>query len=517
MVDILAHVKQNVYQNTTPLGQPPPEQEDRAAIYARASKDADGDELSVTRQLEDGRARAQYRRVPVIDEYVDNDISASGKRKRPSFERLLDDIRSGRVNVIISTEISRITRGAPGDEIRLYELGMERGLRLWLTRGQDLDLSTATGRLMASWMIGIARHEIEQKGERQKRANLQAARQGRWVSGRRPFGYEPDGVTIRPDEAQAVKDGYADLLAGVSLGMIAAEWNRRGFTAQTGYRADRKGVPSQWDRSGVRTVLTNPRYAGLRSYVPGADKLTRSVIRVRVDSVVAKAEWPAIVSEDTWRAAVSILLDPSRYTGVRSTIALLTGLARCQCGAEVHGGKNQLGTRTYRCKGKPGCFCRAAEPIDLYVVKVLLKRLSRPDAVGLLASEADHPDVMEIRRDVQVIRRRLDQVVTEFADSDDLSPAEFRTIRDRLRSRLAVAEARLADAGRADVLSPLVLAAEGVSDPEERFRAVETKWSGLDRVRQRGIVSATISVSISPVGRGHRRFDPTSVRIEWLR
>jgi site-specific DNA recombinase len=183
----------------------------KAISYSRASQDRTGEELSVERQSADQRALAAARGWELVAEIRDNDVSAAGKRKRPGFEQALAMVSAREAQLIVATDMSRLTRGKARDEVRLLELGLETGLRLAFVRAPDLDLSTAAGRLTASILIAAARHEIEQKSERQKRAVQQAAEQGRWTGGRRPFGFESDGMTVREDEAQAIRDGYAAL------------------------------------------------------------------------------------------------------------------------------------------------------------------------------------------------------------------------------------------------------------------------------------------------------------------
>jgi site-specific DNA recombinase len=69
--------------------------------------------------------------------------------------------------------------------------------------------------------------------------------------------------------------------------------------------------------------------------------------------VTGKAEWPAIVPEDTWRAVCSILNDPARRDGAgRAPAYLLTGFATCgKCGAYVKAGQRK-GYTVYVCRAK---------------------------------------------------------------------------------------------------------------------------------------------------------------------
>ena len=123
---------------------------------------------------------------------------------------------------------TRLTRNRR-DELALIKTCQAKGVIIALVRGSDLDLSTAAGRMVADMMAATARMEIDQKSERQARAELQRAQQGRRSGGRRPFGYEADGMTVREDEALAVKRAYEDLLAGVSLAEIGRQWTAAGL------------------------------------------------------------------------------------------------------------------------------------------------------------------------------------------------------------------------------------------------------------------------------------------------
>ena len=71
--------------------------------------------------------------------------------------------------------------------------------------------------MVADILASVARQEIEQKSDRQVRANIQAAERCKRMGGRRPFGYESDGKTIRESESWAVRQAFDDILAGVSL------------------------------------------------------------------------------------------------------------------------------------------------------------------------------------------------------------------------------------------------------------------------------------------------------------
>jgi site-specific DNA recombinase len=488
--------------------------------------DRTGEELSVERQRTDQRKLIRDRRLRLAEEVTDNDVSANGRRKRPGFERVLDLVRDGKADVIVATDMSRLTRGKAQDEARLLELGLDTGLKLWFVRAPDLDLSTAAGRLTASILIAAARHEIEQKSERQRRAAIQAAEQGRRIGGRRPFGYDAAGMTPDDQEADAIRWAFDALLAGAGLGAIAREWNRRGLlTPQHGYAHGCDGAcpnqirprdcplgtvdqPSTWSAQTVRPLLLNPRYAGLRSHVTEAVRKANPDPRVaRIAGIVGPAVWPAIVTEATWRAAVATLTAPGRTKPPRSGTALLTGEALCGvCSAPVHGGAapsrdGKPGYRTYRCTASLGHVGRAAEPVEWWISELIIERLSRPDAAGLLAGP-DRPDAEETNRELTVLRSNRRNVLSLVTDGT-FTAAEARAETAALDAKIRDAEAKLADSARVDVLGPLVKAAAG-QPAHARKAKVRAAWDGYSVDRRRTVIALLMTVRLLPPGRGLR-------------
>lgn len=438
----------------------------------------------MTRQKEDCLKRAKERGWDVAEVLVDNDISASGKRKRPGFEAMLQAVESGGVQVVVAWDLTRLQRNRR-DEVRLYELCQRKGAQLSLVNGADLDFSTAAGRYVADSLGSVARLEIEMKSDRQQRAQIQAAEQGRRVGGRRPFGYEADGMTVRPDEAAAVAAAYDSVLFGVSLREVARSWNSQGFTTgQARWKPGHEGEPSLWRPDSVRAVLRNPRNIAKR---------------VHKGQIVADAQWPAIVTEERFEAVASMLKNRAR-TAQPSGRQLLSGLALCGvCGATVHaGGAPRPGVRNYRCSASTGHFSRRAEPVEGYIESLIVGVLSRPDAVRLLEDDT-RPDSKALRTEAMGIRERLDALAVDFAE-DTITASQMRAGTARLRTRLGEIDAALADAGRVDVLGPLIGSGK-----------VQDVWDSLTTSRKRAVLETLMTVVIFPPGRGVRNFDPASV------
>ena len=460
----------------------------RALVYTRQSLDRTGEGSAVSRQREDCDRLAELRGWTIVSHCTDNDTSAAGKRVRPGFEAVLKAVEEGHAEAIIAWSLDRLTRNRR-DQIRLIETCEKRAVTVALVRGSDIDMSTPAGRLVADVLSGVARHEIDQKGDRQRRAQQQAAQLGKPAGGPRAFGYERDGMTVREDEARHLREAYRTLIQGGSLKSIAKRWNEAGVTTTRG---------NAWTHSTVRRTVQNARNAGLRSYR---------------GEIVGPATWPAVVDPDTFEAVAALLSLPERRTTATTARKyILPGLALCgRCGSDMATGHTRHGKRVYVCRaGK--CISRTAAPVDALVAGgeiegervrgLVVERLLRPDAIDLLtAPQTD--DVATHRARAQAIRERLDDLATGLEEGI-LTLSAVRRSSDRLRAELAAAEAKIQTATHADVLSPLVSAVD-----------VERAWHGYDLQQQRAVVDALMTVTLLGTKMGRNRFDADTVRIEW--
>ncbi|GAC1380146.1 MAG: recombinase family protein [Marmoricola sp.] len=439
-----------------------------AAIYTRISSDPEGRELGVRRQEEDCRALAERHDLSVAEVFAENDVSAStmSKKPRPRYDALMRAAEAGEFDTILAYSNSRLTR-RPSDLDALIKLHERTGGRVryrTVVSGDD-DLSTADGRMVARIKASVDAAYSEGISERSRRAKAQAAAEGRWLGGRRPFGYEADGLTVRPDEAALVRQATRDLLAGRSLAALTREWNEAGFVGTSG---------TPFTPTRVRRVLQRARNAGL--------------VEVRVDGpsgrgeVLGPATWPSIVPEDEWRALQAFLDDPARRTTTGPQPRWLgSGIYRCECGAKMVV-KMSKGVRYYACKSS-GHVVRRQDFVDQAVAAVVREYLRdpriadrlQPDTTG--AAKVDRGRADELRRKLAVAEADY------FAGN--INGRQLRGVTDSVEAELdAIAAreaARLSTATLGDVLS--------ARDPGAAFDAAT-----LDR--QRAVIDTLIAVTI---------------------
>jgi DNA invertase Pin-like site-specific DNA recombinase len=453
-----------------------------AAVYLRQSKDQHGTGLAVDRQREDClKLCAQRGWEPV--EYVDNDISAYKRKKRPAYERMLKDIEAGQLRAVVVYDLDRLHR-RPVELEHFIDLADQHRLALATVSG-DTDLSTDNGRLFARIKGAVARAEGERKSARQKRAALQAVAQGRPAPGPRCFGYDQDGMTVREPEAKIVRRAYASLLAGTSLYGITREMNASGFTTTAG---------RPFKDNGVRFLLLNPRNAGLRAHL---------------GEIKGPAAWPPIVDRDTYDAAKALLTDDERRTNRIGTARqwLLVGLmlcGRCNDGTTVRVtyrdyDKDGKRVRVYRCRNYAH-IARRADFCDSRVSERVIARLSRDDARDLLIDD-DREDLAELRREAETLRLRLDQLADAFADGT-INTSQLRSGSERLRARLANLESRMVHMDRAPLLADLVTASD-----------VRKAWENIGLDRQRAVIDLLYTVTLLPGIPGKRNLELESVRM----
>jgi DNA invertase Pin-like site-specific DNA recombinase len=419
-------------------------------------------------------------RKRVGSQYMDNDTSASNGKTRPDYQRMLADIRDGRIDAVVAWDLDRLYR-QPRELEDLIDLADQKHLAL-ATVGGEADLSTDNGRLFARIKGAVAKSETDRKSARQKRAAQQRAEAGTPGRSTVPFGYRQagDALELEPAEAMMVRDAYSAILAGVSLHAITRQWN-------TGNVPTRRG--NRWSGATVRQVLMAWRNAGVAVYK---------------GEPVGEGAWPAIVDRDVFDGVRAVLTQPGRRIGGTSSGRkhLLSGIAVCgKCSHTMGSAKSTDGRAVYVCKH---CFgvTRDMERVDELVAGVVVARLARPDARELLITEK-RTDINALRDAAAALRARQDEAAVLFADGA-ITGSQLKISTASLADQLAEVESKMLDANKSRVFDGVI----GAADPG-------AVWAGLPLDRRRALIDILMTVTIAPIGRVGRGFDPASVEIVW--
>jgi site-specific DNA recombinase len=316
----------------------------RCAIYTRKSTeeglDKDFNSLDAQREAAEAyiqsQAHAGWTALP--DRYDDGGYSGSNLQ-RPALQRLVADIRAGKIDCVLTHRVDRLSRSLL-DFARLMET-FEEHRTAFVSVTQHFHSGTSMGRLVLNVLLSFAQFERELIAERTRDKMAAARRKGKWAGGVPVLGYEIGAsskkLVINEEEAVRVEAIFALYLQHRGLLPVLAELARRGWhTKQTRTGAGRVHGGRPFTRSSLYRLLTNVTYIG----------------RVRYRHEIHPGEQPAIIDHKTWQEVQALLAlnGPGRTETVRTASeALLQGLLFCRpCGCAMTPAQVSRGNRRYR-------------------------------------------------------------------------------------------------------------------------------------------------------------------------
>lgn len=467
----------------------------RCLIYVRISNDREGAGLGVARQEKDCRELAVRLGWTVVGVHIDNDMSAYSGKPRPGYRALLDALDSGTAKAVIAWHNDRLHR-SPVELEEFIAVCERRKVEVQTVKAGNIDLSTPSGRMVARQLGSVARYEVEHQVERQLLANAERASAGKWGGGRRPFGFEADGVTIRQAEADGLKWAARRLLEGMSVSGVAAKLAADGLTTSSG-----KAV----DASTIRRALINPRYIGKRVYRPTTVQ-RKPQAHYGDDEIVADAEWDAILDDELFHSVRALLMDPERKIHDKHghRVWLGAGLYLCPCGATVRSVAPGGQPRAYACRMQ-GHVSRQANLTDDLVRAAVAELLRELPPV----EDGEDEAAAAIEAKVTGMRARLDELARQFAEGV-IDGEQLAAGSKPLRAGLELAKTARKDVSRQAALA----AVTGRADAVEAFLDGDIEY-------QRLTINTLVTVTLLPAGKGRPKgwrpgqpyFDPETVQV----
>ena len=178
----------------------------RCAIYTRVSTDQklEQDFNSLDAQYDASqayvRSQAHAGWTFLRGKYDDGGFSG-GDTDRPALQRLLEDVRAGKIDVIVVYKVDRLTRSL-SDFAKLVELFDKHNVS-FVSVTQQFNTTTSMGRLTLNVLLSFAQFEREVTSERIRDKISASKRKGLWVGGMVPLGYDTKGRKITVNEAEA--------------------------------------------------------------------------------------------------------------------------------------------------------------------------------------------------------------------------------------------------------------------------------------------------------------------------
>ncbi len=241
----------------------------RCAIYTRKSSEEGLEQgfNSLDAQREScaayilSQAGQGWEQVP--DEYDDGGLSG-GTLERPALQRLLADVATGRVDIIVVYKVDRLTRSLL-DFAKLVE-AFDAAKVSFVSITQSFNTTTSMGRLTLNMLLSFAQFEREVTAERIRDKIAASKAKGMWMGGTPPLGYRPNGRTLAivDDQAELIRDIHRRYLTLGNVRQVAEQLEQEGIRtpmrtyAKTGQQFG--GVA--FSRGQLYTILRNPIYIG---------------------------------------------------------------------------------------------------------------------------------------------------------------------------------------------------------------------------------------------------------------
>jgi site-specific DNA recombinase len=186
---------------------------------------------------------------------------------RPALERLLADIKAGKVDCVVVYKVDRLSRSLL-DFAKIMEVFDQQHVA-FVSVTQQFNTSTPMGRLVLNVLLSFAQFEREIIGERIRDKIAAQRRKGKWAGGTPVLGYDVDRSNCSPklvvntEEAVRVREIFGLYLESESLLPVVNELVDRGWCNKSW--KTKKGLPKggrPFDKCSVYNMLTNPIYVG---------------------------------------------------------------------------------------------------------------------------------------------------------------------------------------------------------------------------------------------------------------
>ena len=254
------------------------EEKKKCGLYMRVSTEDQAREgFSLPEQKERLEAYCKFKDYEIVDYYEDAGISAKTGNYRPEFERLKEDIKSKKINTVISLKLDRFTRSIYDWEEFITFL--EENDAYIGCVNDDINTTTANGKMVSRLLVSVSQNEIERTSERTKIGLAGAIKQGH-IPHIAPLGYKHENKTLVIDySTKDVAYRIFDLCYnGYSYKKISNLFNEEKVLGK-----------DNWRDSTIQNIIQNEIYKG--DFVHGKRTKNPTYYENVVEPIVSKEMW----------------------------------------------------------------------------------------------------------------------------------------------------------------------------------------------------------------------------------
>lgn len=444
----------------------------RVGYYARVSTDKDDQLNSLENQQNYFEEMiSENKNWTLVRGYIDEGISGTAVKHRDSFLKMIEDATLGKIDLILTKEISRFSRNTV-DSIKYTEYLLKNGVIVYFL-SDNLNTIQEDAEFRLTMMSSLAQDEVRKLSERVKFGVNRMIKDGKLIGGNLTGYFKKNGrYEINPKEAPIIEYLFTTYASGsIGLKKIGEELAKQGYL-------NSKGQP--YSQTTLAKFLTNPRYKGYYTarLTEVEDYKTHKKKKVpKEKQVIYKDERiPALVSEELWEKA-NLLHEKRKKLPSRHILNAEEHIKRykyscklyCKdCGAVFirNGGSNRANDpvwacRTYKVDGVSKCASPNIR--ESYLDKIFVDLFSnfiknKKKYVTLVLNEyrniienySNDFDVEDINSKITTIEKQKDKLL-DLSIKGMIDDFEFKKRNDKFNVELFNLQKQLDDHSQSDL------------------------------------------------------------------
>lgn len=466
------------------------------AYYARVSTEKVEQQASIKHQEEHFEELIHSNnRWKFAGSYIDDGISGMHADKREEFQRMLKDAKLGKIDMIITKEISRFARNTL-DSIQYTRELLSYGVCVWF-QNDGINTIDDDSEFRLTIMAGVAQDEIRKLSSRVKFGHAQSIKNG-VVLGHRMYGYSNNKgkLELIPEEADMIRIIFQDYASGISTPRIEKKlWNM-------GYRSFKGGKIS---RDVIKNIIRNPKYKGY--YCGGKVKIVDMFTKKQ--EFLPQSEWvmfkddgsrvPQIIDEITWEKANAYLKErgeaiKSRRTSFKNE-NIFTGKLFCaNDGAPywmkqhyIRGKEDVRWVCSYKIKnGAASCnsFGLAESELKEIIAELINKSSENIDSILeeyfeiLQSSIKNIPDnkneISRLEKQIDLLKQKREKIL-EYNLDGKISDDEFISRNKEYVKQIKQIESHILEIQNTKSPEPVEIQLSAIKEQLEKFKGVTPK------------------------------------------
>lgn len=383
--------------------------------------------------------------------YVDKGISAKSTSSRHELNRMMHDVKKGKLDAIITYKVSRLSRNL-SDSLSLVEEIHNSSVKfISIKEGQ---YGTPHGNLQFNILSSVAQYQREELAENVKMGMTQRAKEGKFNGGK-VLGYRSKNkeLTIVPDEAEIIKMIFGKY--------VNENWGTKKIANHLNKIGKRTKNNKEFAQSTVNIILKNPVYKGYIRFNQVVDWEKKRRKGTNPNHIIVKGVHQPIIDVETWDKANAMMKKrstgtPRQYTGNFP----LTSIAKCpECGSymtSMYGSKRKDGSklRYYVCGryhngGKAVCNPNTvnADKIEQSVYERLTKALQSESIINAITKNINEKIAKQYTNDdnskeTRMINKRISELESQkkMIQDDAMTGSGFYTPQE---AKVRIAELRV--------------------------------------------------------------------------